>query len=144
MRGGKERWGEDMKRAIGVCLCDAQGRQTDHLILTVSWDGAALRTVSLRRLTTCSPNQGDVDLHRGRTMTVDFAAPRGLALSHGAPLTWCESIPVHVSSESACHDCGAMPGAPHVPGCDMERCPKCGGQAISCGCVSAVDDTDGR
>lgn len=33
-----------------------------------------------------------------------------------------------------CHDCGARAGQPHHPGCDMERCPKCGGQAIGCDC----------
>ncbi len=37
-------------------------------------------------------------------------------------------------SEGVCHDCNARPGEYHHPGCDMEVCPKCGGQLISCGC----------
>ena len=34
-----------------------------------------------------------------------------------------------------CHDCNISGGGYHHPGCDMERCPKCGGQLISCGCL---------
>lgn len=35
-----------------------------------------------------------------------------------------------------CGDCGIInaPGNIHHWGCDMERCPKCEGQLISCGC----------
>ena len=35
-----------------------------------------------------------------------------------------------------CHDCGIVNAFPnyHHPGCDMERCPVCGGQAIGCEC----------
>lgn len=38
------------------------------------------------------------------------------------------------SARHPCHDCAAIKGEFHVPGCDMERCPACRGQAISCGC----------
>jgi hypothetical protein len=33
-----------------------------------------------------------------------------------------------------CHDCGCPPNSYHHLGCDMEICPECEGQLISCGC----------
>lgn len=39
-----------------------------------------------------------------------------------------------------CGDCNVAPGAWHHLGCDMERCPKCGGQLLSCGCGDIGDD----
>ena len=39
-----------------------------------------------------------------------------------------------------CHDCNVLVGNYHHPSCDMERCPRCGGQLISCGCLDEEED----
>ncbi len=41
-----------------------------------------------------------------------------------------------------CHDCGAKVGHFHHPGCDVEECPKCGGQLIGCSCVKYAEEEE--
>jgi hypothetical protein len=41
-------------------------------------------------------------------------------------------------AETLCHDCKAIKGQIHLEGCDMERCPKCGGQLITCTCNAEI------
>ena len=33
-----------------------------------------------------------------------------------------------------CEDCSAPKGSLHLFGCDLEECPRCGGQIITCDC----------
>lgn len=46
-----------------------------------------------------------------------------------------------IRTDHRCPDCDVDVGEFHLPGCDIEVCPKCVGQAISCGC-NAADDAD--
>ena len=39
-----------------------------------------------------------------------------------------------VVKRERCGDCHALEGEYHELGCDLERCPFCGGQLISCDC----------
>jgi hypothetical protein len=41
-----------------------------------------------------------------------------------------------------CGDCGAARGGWHHVGCDLQECPVCGGQLITCGCRFDEDDVE--
>ena len=45
-----------------------------------------------------------------------------------------------IPSDSKCHDCNVHAGGFHHPGCDMEGCPNCKGQLISCGCFMSDEE----
>ncbi len=46
------------------------------------------------------------------------------------------------TSGDRCGDCGVTRGGWHPPGCDLQRCPACGGQLMSCGCRFDEDGSD--
>ena len=43
---------------------------------------------------------------------------------------------------NSCPDCNVAKGEIHLLGCDIEECPSCGGQSITCEC-EYDDDEDG-
>ena len=43
-------------------------------------------------------------------------------------------------ADGRCHDCNIVHGGKHHPGCDVELCPRCDGQLISCGCLDKGDE----
>lgn len=48
--------------------------------------------------------------------------------------------PVKDQLRTPCADCGCAVGTEHELGCDIERCPECGGQLVSCGHFRITDE----
>ena len=38
-----------------------------------------------------------------------------------------------------CPDCAVLAGQLHVPGCELECCPVCGGLLTACGCLDTLE-----
>src|SRR5689334_10410021 len=52
------------------------------------------------------------------------------------PLEMDGAVYQPVSAAEDCGDCGVSRGGLHHPGCDIELCPRCGGQRIACACAT--------
>ena len=59
-------------------------------------------------------------------------------IKYGDEQIWQE---IGETPSGPCHDCGAMPGEYHHCGCDVEECPICHGQFLSCG-HGVIDDEE--
>jgi hypothetical protein len=68
--------------------------------------------------------------------TVDCTGNREIEYPDGTTLP-----ALQYAGDDRCHDCYIVPGGYHHLGCDMERCPRCAGQLVSCGCLD-TDDND--
>jgi hypothetical protein len=76
-------------------------------------------------------NQEMMDLENVTTCTENIE----VEFLDGTKMESVVYAPDYGEADHRCHDCNIMRGGKHHPGCDMERCPKCGGQLISCGCL---------
>lgn len=74
----------------------------------------------------------------GANRLVEFPDGKTIPAERWKPEGWVEGQ----SYDYRCHDCNITAGHYHHPGCDMERCPRCGGQLIACGCLDEADDDD--
>jgi hypothetical protein len=54
-------------------------------------------------------------------------------VAYGQEPFWAEVNPTYASNP--CHDCGIVAGQLHVPDCDVEQCPRCQTQLITCPCT---------
>lgn len=69
-------------------------------------------------------------------LTSKLFSPDGKEFSR---ITFGQEINIHEPYDPGrCNDCSVAMGEYHHPGCDLETCPKCGGQLISCGCFDGI------
>ena len=59
-------------------------------------------------------------------------------LPKDAPADWMQTWQEII--KRPCHDCGVIAGEIHLEGCDVEHCPRCRGQRLSCGCFTEEDE----
>ena len=54
---------------------------------------------------------------------------------------WYKRNTNYYDKNKRCHDCGIInkKGNVHHEGCDVERCPQCRGQLLSCGCMEEYE-----
>jgi hypothetical protein len=68
--------------------------------------------------------------------TVILSGKRYRRIRYGKE-SFLKNAPVDLKTAFAarpCHDCGAICGEFHLDGCDIECCPRCGGQYFCCSC----------
>jgi len=59
------------------------------------------------------------------------------------PVRWGSELrPRHQYEPDECRGCGTPLGGAHHPGCCLERCPACHGQALTCPCVADSEAED--
>jgi hypothetical protein len=82
--------------------------------------------------------------HCGREMTQEVSCKDDPTVIGGkayAPLPYGEErYPKRYKPAPNCGDCGTPLGGVHHPGCDLESCPICMGQALTCGHFDDPDD----
>jgi hypothetical protein len=63
------------------------------------------------------------------------------SIRYGDETRYGDDFAKDYKSDKRCHDCNVLLNNYHHPGCDMEECPKCCRQLISCGCLDDSEET---
>ncbi len=79
----------------------------------------------------------DIEMTTGRSCTMDVLLVRGRRVEFARYGTERDMAQFR---GQPCGDCGVSWGGFHHPGCDLQLCPLCHGQLLSCGCIGDDDE----
>ena len=84
------------------------------------------------------------EIHEGLRLQYDQQPEIAVAwgVEVGAPWEEFLAAVVEQTTNTPCHDCAVGRGDWHHPGCDVEECPRCHLQALSCDCVDPEAQQD--
>ncbi len=78
-----------------------------------------------------------------REMTTAASCTLEVLHQRGRPIPLTPFRSSLAGGATRCGDCGVADGGNHHPGCDLQRCPVCNGQLLSCSCrFDELDDNE--
>ena len=113
-----------------------------HYLTTNGW------VLDTRRTVKPGETRGWVDPHKDYRRVLSFGHAVNSQKARDAGDFLLSQLTAQTKSgrlpNRACPDCNAGVGENHTPGCGVERCARCGGQAVTCFCIYVVNEIDWR
>ncbi len=130
----------DVVRAFGLFLM-----QSDALATTWDWQPLSVGSDVRGGDESCDPDA--LVEHHGVLMAADWpqeiedAQELTCYVMHGQAFNRIKYSGADDAGdqEGLCRECGVLQGQFHVPGCQQEDCPRCGGKLVECSCEIDVD-----
>jgi hypothetical protein len=122
---------------------DPKDRYPGGITYATREERVAYRTAEFRKALAITTNEPGTARERSlaaRTLELAYAVYGSGSLEQIEDRIRAKVDEEEIRTDRRCPDCDVEVGEFHLPGCDVEVCPKCTGQSISCGCSRNEED----